>query len=126
MNQFPAVPSRVHQAHQSGQPYLTLLVRGQGQFAAGFAVDSTTGFALWFEGAARGEELRGPKRAQVVRSQGTPHLAIFDLTRTDKQYAPRRELLVPCVDIVGLAALDEALDEYREELAYERACRSLH
>lgn len=112
-------------AQHAGQHCLTLMVRGQGQFAPGFVVDSQTGFVLWFEGAVRGEKLRGPKRAHVIQAQGSPHLAIFDL-RNPPFHGPKRELLVPCVDIAGLAAIDDGVDEYRDQLAYERTCRSLH
>ncbi|MEO8136734.1 MAG: hypothetical protein ABI831_22515 [Betaproteobacteria bacterium] len=124
MNHFP---STIGLAQEAGQSYLTLLVRGQGQFVAGFAVDSKIGFALYFEGASKGEELRGHKRAQVEIAQGTPHLAIYDLSRPQgTDYFPTRELLVPCVDIIGLAVLDEGLEDYRDQLVHERNFRSLH
>lgn len=110
-----------------GQPYLTFLVRGQGRSEDGFVFDSATGFALWFEGASKCVKLRGPKQAQIVVSMGAPFLDIYDMTRRECEgFVPTRELRLPCVDVIGLAVLDDELESYRDDLAHERTLRSLH
>ena len=104
------------------QHSLTLLVRGQGKFEPGFVVESRTGFALWLESSSTYLSLRGHRRAQVEQSTGTPHLAILILDKVPAQ----REMLVPCVDIVGLAELSADLDGYGEDLLHERAHCAVH
>lgn len=111
----------------SDPSHLTLLVRGQGQFGPDFAVDSPSGFALWFEGSQSRVELAGQRRAQVETTFGTPYLAILNLGPAGgEESLLHRELFVPCVDVVGLAVLGDGLEDYQDMLAHERKNRSVH
>lgn len=108
----------------------TLFVRGQGQFPGDFSIESEVGFALYIEGVAQPAFLRGAKRAQVKMLNGAPYLLIFSSSALCLQsITSNPDLLVPCIDVMGLVSLCDGQDQvdcYSAALDFERLGRSLH
>lgn len=103
---------------------LSMLVKGMGQLANGFTVDTDTGFALWFEQNGRCVDLKGKKQAKLVFARGVPYIDIFAVDATDT--VRMHEMRVPCVDILGMVEIGDEKEMHRDELAQERQARTVH